>query len=73
MSKIKNAYHDVISGTRPASPPKRGEPVKCVGCGKFIPYDDTGEDGHARFHFEPLSEFGPEVSEWTCAQCAEPF
>lgn len=73
MSRIKNAFHDVICGTRPATMPSRNEPVQCAGCGKFIPYDDMAEDGPARFHFEPLSEFGPEVSEWTCRQCVEPF
>jgi hypothetical protein len=73
MGAVKNFYHDEICGTRPASPPKRSDAIKCVGCGKFISYDDMGEDGPARFQFEPLSEFGPEVSEWSCADCAEPF
>lgn len=42
--------------------------IKCAACGKFIANEDLA-DSH--FHFEPLSEFGPEVSEWTCAGCVE--
>jgi hypothetical protein len=43
--------------------------TKCVACGKFIPYSQMGDGGGARFHFVPDNEFGPEVSEWTCAAC----
>lgn len=44
--------------------------IKCAGCGQFISYAaiTAGEAGH---HFEPLSEFGPEVSEWFCGDCIE--
>jgi hypothetical protein len=42
--------------------------VKCAGCGKFIAVSDM-LDGRAAHHFEPLSEFGPELSEWECASC----
>jgi hypothetical protein len=43
--------------------------IKCGGCGKFIPYEDC-LDG-ARYEFEPLSEFGPERSEWICKRCVK--
>jgi hypothetical protein len=44
--------------------------IKCSGCGQFIAYSaiTAGEAGH---RFEPLSEFGPEISEWFCAPCAK--
>lgn len=42
--------------------------VKCIACGKFIADADL-DKGH--FHHEPLSHFGPEVKEWTCAACVE--
>lgn len=42
---------------------------KCVVCGKFIPCSQMG-DGGAEFYFEPDSHKGPEISEWTCAECA---
>lgn len=45
--------------------------IKCAACGKFIPYADMADGGPARFAYEPLSEFGPEVVEWTCATCSE--
>ena len=45
------------------------EPVKCVGCGKFVSYAEMS-DGSASYYFEPDNHFGPEVSEWTCARCA---
>ena len=44
------------------------EPVKCVGCGRFISYDDM-TNGAASFYFEPDNHFGPERSEWTCKEC----
>ena len=43
--------------------------AKCDCCGKFLSYDEM-EDG-ARFYFEPLNEFGPEVIEWTCLKCIQ--
>lgn len=43
--------------------------VRCSGCGVFISYADI-ESGAAVHRFEPLSEFGPEVSEWSCPKCA---
>ena len=43
--------------------------TKCVACGKFIPYSQMEKGGGAHFHFVPDNEFGPEVSEWTCASC----
>ena len=42
--------------------------VKCRWCGKFISYQDM-DAGYAQFYFEPLNEYGPEVSEWTCKNC----
>lgn len=42
--------------------------TKCVACGRFIPYREM-EDRTARFYFEPDSIKGPEISEWTCAEC----
>ena len=42
--------------------------IKCVACGKFIPYSDL-EHGLASFHHEPSSLRGHEVNEWTCAAC----
>lgn len=45
--------------------------VKCAECGKFIPVDSI-LDGAARYHFEPLSELGPEVGEWICLSCNTP-
>jgi hypothetical protein len=46
-------------------------PIKCVGCSKFVPYAEMQEGGGARFCYEPLSEFGPERCEWTCVACVE--
>lgn len=46
--------------------------TKCEGCGQYIPSREMVlSDGRARFHFEPLSEFGPEVSYWLCGDCAD--
>lgn len=45
--------------------------IKCVYCGRFISHADM-QTGEALFSFEPLSEFGPEVSEWTCRRCVLP-
>jgi hypothetical protein len=44
---------------------------KCVVCGKYISYAQMGDDGYAKFYFEPDSHKGPEVSEWTCAECVK--
>ena len=50
------------------------QPIKCISCGRFIPYSDMDpERGPASFYFEPDNEFGRERSEWTCAACVEPF
>lgn len=43
--------------------------IPCTCCGKFMAYAEMDDGGGATFHFEPLSEFGPEVSEWTCRRC----
>jgi hypothetical protein len=45
--------------------------VRCVVCGRFIPYAQMAQRGGAKFYFEPDSHKGPEVSEWTCAQCVQ--
>lgn len=45
--------------------------VKCIDCGKFIPNEQLGEGGGAKFYFEPDNHFGPERSEWTCKACVE--
>lgn len=45
--------------------------IKCVECGRFIPYSQMEFGGGARFYFEPDSHKGPEVSEWTCKECTE--
>jgi hypothetical protein len=42
--------------------------IKCAECGSFIGYREI-DASEARHHFEPLSEFGPEVSEWICGRC----
>jgi hypothetical protein len=42
--------------------------IKCINCGHFISYRDM-ESGAAYFYFEPDSDRGPEISEWTCAAC----
>ena len=43
-------------------------PPKCCCCGKFIGQADLDR---SHFYFEPLSEYGPEVTEWTCWRCYE--
>jgi hypothetical protein len=43
------------------------DPIKCVECGKFVPYNEM-KDG-AIFYHEPDNEYGPEVNEWTCHRC----
>lgn len=42
--------------------------IKCVQCGRFIA-EEAMRNGTAKHHFEPLSEYGPEVSEWLCGEC----
>ncbi len=50
------------------------ETIRCVCCGRFIPYSDMDpEKGPASFYFEPDNHFGPERSEWTCAKCSSPI
>lgn len=44
---------------------------KCVACGKFIPYSQMESGGGAEFYFIPDNHFGPERSEWTCAECVK--
>ncbi len=39
--------------------------IRCVECGRFISY----EDKKAKVYFEPDSDRGPEVVEWTCGRC----
>ena len=42
--------------------------TKCCDCGKFFGFgNDCG--GQPKMRYEPLSEYGPEVIEWTCAKC----
>ena len=43
--------------------------VRCVSCGHYISNTEM-RFGLARFKFEPLNEFGPEISEWECRNCA---
>jgi len=40
--------------------------LRCADCGKFIGHADLPESRH---YFEPLNEYGAEVSEWTCPRC----
>lgn len=42
--------------------------IHCAACGRYMSYADM-QSGAAQCYFEPLSEFGPEVIEWTCARC----
>lgn len=42
--------------------------AKCAVCGQYISHEAIS-GGQAKHHFEPLSEFGPERSEWVCALC----
>ena len=44
-------------------------PVSCADCGRFIAYADL-EAGLCKFTFQPDSEFGPEVAEWSCKVCS---
>lgn len=39
---------------------------RCDSCGRFVDCET------ARCHYEPLSEFGPEIIEWTCRACNPP-
>ena len=48
---------------------KKAPGIKCAGCGRFVAYAAI-DSGEAEHHFEPLSEYGPEVSEWLCGDCA---
>lgn len=41
--------------------------INCVECGKFISYSDK----KATVYFEPDSDRGAEVVEWTCGECVE--
>lgn len=42
--------------------------LKCADCGRFIPTSQL-EDESARYFYRPDSEYGHEISEWTCARC----
>ena len=44
--------------------------MRCVDCGRFM---GASSDGRAIGHmyYEPLSEYGPEVIEWTCRACCK--
>ena len=42
--------------------------IKCISCGQFIPHSSM-KRGLASFHFEPSSDRGREVNEWTCYSC----
>lgn len=54
------APHSIQPGT---------EPVKCIGCGRFVGLPEM-ENQTAKFYFEPDNHYGPERCEWTCARCA---
>lgn len=41
--------------------------IRCISCGQFC-----GPSQGATEHFEPDSDRGPEISEWTCRRCAGP-
>lgn len=45
--------------------PRPEPPPHCVRCGRFT----ACEDPDARYYFEPDSDRGPEVNEWTCGPC----
>jgi hypothetical protein len=45
--------------------------IKCCDCGRFIGYDEI-TSGRAKYYFRPDSEFGHEISQWTCSKCAIP-
>lgn len=40
--------------------------IKCSECGRFISYEDLKI---SKVEYTPLSEFGPEIIEWTCPNC----
>jgi hypothetical protein len=42
--------------------------AKCAVCGQYISHEAISA-GQAKHHFEPLNEFGPEISEWVCSLC----
>jgi hypothetical protein len=44
--------------------------IRCADCGKFIPTTQLVDDS-ARFFYQPDSEYGHEISEWTCAGCVQ--
>jgi hypothetical protein len=50
-------------------PQEKVTACKCCSCGRFIGYDEMGEGGTASFYFEPDSDRGREISEWTCGAC----
>lgn len=45
--------------------------IKCASCGKFIPYKEMKDGGGAKYFYEPDSEYGHEISEWTCKACTD--
>jgi hypothetical protein len=65
------SLRDRAGRASPRAAARLGHPatITCADCGRFISYADC-LDG-ARFRFEPLSEFGPERSEWICKRCNE--
>lgn len=42
--------------------------LKCDDCGRFISFEEM-TSGRAKHYFEPDSDLGPEISEWTCSAC----
>ena len=45
-------------------------PIKCAECGTFVATDEM-TDGRAKFHYEPETEFGHELTEWVCERCIQ--
>lgn len=40
--------------------------INCCGCGRFIAFRNLQK---CRNYFEPDSDRGSEISEWTCQEC----
>ena len=49
------------------------EPIRCAGCGQFIPYADLGEDGPASSTFVPDSHFTHEETLFHCRRCTKRY
>lgn len=42
--------------------------IKCASCGRFISYKDIKEK-KATYYYEPESDRGHEIEEWTHKRC----